>query len=114
WAAWQGGLAVAAGSGGAAGIEGGAARWIWPAPTEATGFHLLPERAALVLGGSLCLLDALSGRCLWRQDAPGAGLGLPAPAGRIHWLLPLGRNRLLAQASTRLWVLDTETGKIVR
>lgn len=60
----------------------------------------------------LLALDVVSGRLLWSQSAPGAALGLAAPAGRFQPFFQANDAWLVTQTSAgRLCVFDALSGQ---
>jgi outer membrane protein assembly factor BamB len=131
WLSGMGHLVVAAGPGGAEALDGasGERLWSFAAPAERlypaspglrvpsevrpaeplADFQLAGDRLLLVQGGrALLALDVLTGRTLWLRRAPGAGFRMPAPHGRLHHVVPVGADHLLAQSSGQCWLLDAE------
>ncbi|MFO0928734.1 MAG: PQQ-binding-like beta-propeller repeat protein [Gemmataceae bacterium] len=132
WAAGCGGRILLGGEAGLAAVDEvrGERTWVFLAPPGGrypaspdvrvrgdgpsvpfTLFHRQADRLIALQGERrLLALDAGTGRVLWQRWAPGAHFEMPSPRGRFFHLLPLGADRLLAQASGRLWLLDASTG----
>jgi outer membrane protein assembly factor BamB len=63
----------------------------------------------------LVALDAGTGERLWTSWAPAARLRLPEPAGRFHHHYFADARRVLVQvASGNGWLIDADTGRVVR
>jgi outer membrane protein assembly factor BamB len=122
WADRNGGVIVAAGDGGAAGLraEDGQIIWRYDAAdalhADALGnFHLIGGRLYFMQGDRrLFALNAVNGRLLWARWAPGARLRQPYPYGRFFHVFPVNAEVLLVQTSGgRRWLLDAATGAVL-
>jgi outer membrane protein assembly factor BamB len=124
WAGRHAAIAVVAGPGAIQGValSDGTRLWELPAPDPATfadphlsGFRLAAGRFFCLQGEvRLLALDVESGRVLWQQRAPAAGLGADVPGGRFspHYLATA--EWVLLQAAGRCCLLDARTGSLLR
>jgi outer membrane protein assembly factor BamB len=138
WADRNGGVIVAGGDGGAAGLRPADGQIVWqydappPSPTFPSdagtvlapdalhadrlgNFHLLGGRLYCVQGSRrLFALNAENGRVLWARWVPGARLRQPYPCGRFFHVFPVNAEVLLVQTSGgRRWLLDAATGAVL-
>jgi outer membrane protein assembly factor BamB len=119
WADRSGGVVLAAGDGGAAGLrpEDGKIIWRYDAlQADPLGdFHLMGSRLYCIQGERrLFALNADNGSVLWARWAPGARLCQPYPYGRFFHVFPVNTGVLLAQTSGgRRWLLDATTGAVL-
>jgi len=88
--------------------------WTWSAPRgPLSDFQRLTTQVVAREGsGSLVSLGLFTGQLTWRRSAPAAAFALPPPRGCVHSVQVVA-DRLLVQVSSRLWLLEADSGEVV-
>jgi outer membrane protein assembly factor BamB len=118
WSACHAGLVIVAGPEGVACLRQETGSPVWQMHTGQTEEQ--PSLSGFQLAGGhlffrwkeerLVAADATTGQILWQEVAPGAGLGLPSPSGRILAYSPVGPTTVVVQTTGRRRLLQASSG----